>query len=167
MLRFLCALLLALLPLTGWADTWSFEWNKSHTEAGAQGFYNFGTSYVEQDVYTTELNGITWSIASEGTMKYAYVAKGGQTIGSASEPSTHTSLWTSAFAGKITAVRVQCRTAKDANTANLSVKVGDAAYLCGTFSTDRFCSHRHHQGSGEVRYVKGKSPVGDDTMKSP
>ncbi len=131
-LRLLCAFLLALLPLAGWADTWSFEWNKSRTDAGAQGFYNFGTSYVEQDVYTAELNGVAWSIASEGTKKYAYLAKGGQTVGTAGEPSTHTSLWTSAFAGKITAVRVQCRTSKDANAADLSVKVGDTAYLSGT-----------------------------------
>ncbi len=133
-LLFFYALLLTLLPLAVHADTWSFEWNKSRTEAGAQGFYNFGSSYVEQDVYTTELNGVIWSIASEGTMKYAYVATGGQTIGTVSDPSTHTSLWTTAFVGKITAVRVQCRTAKDVNTADLSVRVGDVNYLCGTSS---------------------------------
>ncbi len=130
-LHLIYVVLLTLLPLAAHADTWSFEWNKGHTETGAQGFYNFGTSFVDQDVYTTELNGISWSIASEGTKKYAYVAKGGQTIGSASEPSTHTSLWTTSFTGKITAVRVQCRTSKAENKADLTVKVNGTGYTYG------------------------------------
>lgn len=130
-LHIIYAVLLALLPLATHADTWSFEWNKSRTEAGSQGFYNFGTSFVEQDAYTTVLNGISWSIASDGTKTYAYVASGGQTIGKASEPSTHTSLWTTSFTGKITAVRVQCRTAKAGNTADLTVKVNGTGYTCG------------------------------------
>ena len=54
-LLFTFATLLALLPYVGLAatTTWSFEWNTSKTKGG-QGFYNFGSSKVEKDVYTTE-----------------------------------------------------------------------------------------------------------------
>ena len=53
-LLFLFAVLLSLLPQAMNADTWSFEWNTSKANGG-QGFYNFGASRVEKDVYTTEL----------------------------------------------------------------------------------------------------------------
>lgn len=134
-LLLIVSLVLCLLPLGAWADTWSFEWNKSRTDDGAQGFYNFGTTYVDQDEYTAELNGLAWSIASTGTKKYAYTAKSGQTIGTSSEPSTHTELWTSAFVGKIKAVRVQARTNKAGCTASVSVSVGGTALTCGTTTT--------------------------------
>lgn len=129
------ALLLALLPLGAMADTWSFEWNKSHSDATAQGFYNFGTSYVEKDVYTTELNGLQWSIASEGTKTYAYTANGGQNIGKVSEPASHCELWTSGFEGKITAVRITARKQKDEYEANLSVSVGETKLASGTMES--------------------------------
>ena len=127
---FFFSLLLAALPLLahGETKTWSFEWDKSHSDPTAQGFYNFGTSSVDQDVYTAELNGLVWNITSDGTKKYAYTAKSGQAIGTNGEPSTHTSLYTTALAGKITAVRIQTRTNKAENEANVSVKVNDVSY---------------------------------------
>ena len=128
-LLFFIALLLAILPSALQAATWSFEWNKSRTDKTSQGFYNFGSSFVDQDVYTTELNGRQWSISSDGTKKYAYVASSGQSIGTATEVSTHTQLWTSAFSGRITAFRIQTRTTKDTNKAKVSVKVNGVSYL--------------------------------------
>ena len=128
----LLAFIMAALPLSMNAElkTWTFEWNKSHSDNTSQGFYNFGTNYVEKDVYTTELNTLTWSIASTGTHKYAYTAKSGQTIGTSLEPSTHTSLWTESLAGKVRAVRVQTRTNKNENQADLSVTVNGVKYQC-------------------------------------
>ena len=130
----LLSFLLATLPLLahGETKTWSFEWNKSHSDATSQGFYNFGTSSVSKDVYTTELNGLVWNIASDGTKKYAYTANSGQTIGTNGEPSTHTALYTTALAGKIKAVRVSARTNKATNKANLSVKVNGSSYKTTT-----------------------------------
>ena len=125
---FILAALLAILPAALRAATWSFEWNKSHSDATSQGFYNFGSNMVIQDVYTAELNGRIWNISSDGTKKYAYTAQSGQTIGTTSEPSTHTVLWSSAFSGRITAFRIQARTNKDANKADVSVKVNGVAY---------------------------------------
>lgn len=132
-LLFLLSLIMAALPqlMSAEVKTWSFEWNKSHSDATSQGFYNFGTNYEVKDVYTTELNTLTWSIASKGTYKYAYTAKAGQTIGTSLEPSTHTSLWTEALAGKVKAVRVQTRTNKADNKASVSVTVNGVSYLCG------------------------------------
>lgn len=124
-------MLLAMLSLSAETATWSFEWNKSHSDATSQGFYNFGTSFVTRDVYTATLGDMTWSIASEGTKKYAYTAKSGQTIGTSSDPSTHTTLWTDAFEGRIVAVRVQARTNKDEWTADLSVVVAGDSLRCG------------------------------------
>ena len=132
LLFYLFAVLLTALPQLAKADTWAFEWDKGHKEATAQGFYNFGSSAVDKDVYTEELNSIVWNIASEGTNVYAYTAKSGQTIGSAQKPSSHTSLWTTGFAGTIKAVRVTARTSKDANVAALKVSVDGKALLTGT-----------------------------------
>lgn len=128
-LLFFIAILLAILPSISQAATWSFEWNKSRSDKTSQGFYNFGGSFVEQDVYTTELNGLQWSISSEGTKKYAYLATNGQSIGTTTEPSTHTQLWTSAFSGRITAFRIKTRTNKAENKAKVSVKVNGVSYL--------------------------------------
>lgn len=128
-LLFFIAILLAILPSISQAATWSFEWNKSRSDKTSQGFYNFGSSFVEQDVYTTELNGLLWSISSEGTKKYAYLATNGQSIGTTTEPSTHTQLWTSAFSGRITAFRIKTRTNKAENKAKVSVKVNGVSYL--------------------------------------
>ena len=71
------SLVLMVLPLSVQADTktWTMIWDKAHTTVGSEGFYNFGTSYVVKDVYTTTLNGLEWSIRSEGTHTYAYVKR--------------------------------------------------------------------------------------------
>ena len=52
LLFYLFAVLLTALPQSVKADTWVFEWDKSHSDATAQGFYNFGSSAVDKDVYT-------------------------------------------------------------------------------------------------------------------
>lgn len=132
LLFYLFAVLLTALPQSVKADTWVFEWDKSHSDATAQGFYNFGSTAVDKDVYTEVLNSIVWNITSVGTKKYAYTAKSGQSIGTTSEPSSHTSLWTTGFAGTIKAVRVTARTNKDANVAALKVSVDGKALLTGT-----------------------------------
>lgn len=123
--------LLMALPLSALAETktWSFEWNKSHSDPTAQGFYNFGSSWVDKDFYTAELNGLTWNIASTGTKRYAFTPTSGQTIGTSSEPSTHTALWTESLAGKIQAVRIQVRTVKAVNEATVGLKVNGQSYL--------------------------------------
>ncbi len=81
------AVLATLLPITASAavSTWSFEWNMSKKEGG-QGFYNFGSTKVEKEFYTAELNGLQWKATAEGTYIYAYTSTMGQYIGSASAP---------------------------------------------------------------------------------
>lgn len=128
-LLFLFAVLLSLLPQTMNADTWSFEWNTSKANGG-QGFYNFGASRVEKDVYTTELNGVQWNASAEGTFIYAYTSKMGQYIGSAGEPPTSAKLWTDGIMGKVTAVRVTARVQKAEYEGNVSVTVNGVNYAC-------------------------------------
>lgn len=128
-LLFLFAVLLSLLPQTMNADTWSFEWNTSKANGG-QGFYNFGASRVEKDVYTTELNGVQWNASAEGTFIYAYTSKMGQYIGSAGEPPTSAKLWTDGILGKVTAVRVTARVQKAEYEGNVSVTVNGVNYAC-------------------------------------
>lgn len=111
------------------ADTWSFEWNTSKANGG-QGFYNFGASRVEKDVYTTELNGVQWNASAEGTFIYAYTSKMGQYIGSAGEPPTSAKLWTDGILGKVTAVRVTARVQKAEYEGNVSVTVNGVNYAC-------------------------------------
>lgn len=135
------AMLMATLSLSAATKTWSFEWNKGPKDAGAQGFYNFGTSFVEKSFYEAELNGVTWDIKSDGTMKYAYTATLGQTIGTPTSVSDYTELWTSGIAGKIKAVRVKAQTkSKSKNTADLSVKVNGVEYKCGDKTTAELTS---------------------------
>ncbi|MFC4665357.1 chitobiase/beta-hexosaminidase C-terminal domain-containing protein [Falsiporphyromonas endometrii] len=117
-------------PLLAETRTWSFEWNKSKKDPTSQGFYNFGANLVEKEFYTTELNGLTWNISSKGTYKYAYLPTAGQSIGTASQPSTHTELWTNSLSGIIKAVRVVARTNKEQFKADLSLSVGGNKYLC-------------------------------------
>lgn len=128
----LMTVLTALLPLTAMAatSTWSFEWNTSKSNGG-QGFYNFGSSAVEKDVYTTELNGLQWNASAEGTIIYAFTSSYGQYIGSASQPPTSAKLWTSDLAGKIKAVRVSARVQKAGMAGNMSVSVDGKSYLYG------------------------------------
>lgn len=128
-LLFLFAVLLSLLPQAMKADTWSFEWNTSKADGG-QGFYNFGTSRVEKDVYTTELNGVQWNASAEGTFIYAYTSNMGQYIGSAGEPPTSAKLWTDGILGKVTAVRVTARVQKAEHEGNVSVTVNGVNYAC-------------------------------------
>lgn len=128
-LLFLFAVLLSLLPQAMKADTWSFEWNTSKANDG-QGFYNFGASRVEKDVYTTELNGVQWNASAEGTFIYAYTSKMGQYIGSAGEPPTSAKLWTDGILGKVTAVRVTARVQKAEYEGNVSVTVNGVNYAC-------------------------------------
>ena len=128
-LLFLFAVLLSLLPQAMKADTWSFEWNTSKAN-GRQGFYNFGASRVEKDVYTTELNGVQWNASAEGTFIYAYTSKMGQYIGSAGEPPTSAKLWTDGILGKVTAVRVTARVQKAEYEGNVSVTVNGVNYAC-------------------------------------
>lgn len=128
-LLFLFAVLLSLLPQAMKADTWSFEWNTSKANGG-HGFYNFGASRVEKDVYTTELNGVQWNASAEGTFIYAYTSKMGQYIGSAGEPPTSAKLWTDGILGKVTAVRVTARVQKAEYEGNVSVTVNGVNYAC-------------------------------------
>lgn len=128
-LLFLFAVLLSLLPQAMKADTWSFEWNTSKANGG-QGFYNFGASRVEKDVYTTELNGVQWNASAEGTFIYAYTSKMGQYIGSAGEPPTSAKLWTDGILGKVTAVRVTARVQKAEYEGNVFVTVNGVNYAC-------------------------------------
>ena len=128
-LLFLFAVLLSLLPQAMKADTWSFEWNTSKANGG-QGFYNFGASRVEKDVYTTELNGVQWNASAEGTFIYAYTSTMGQYIGSAGEPPTSGKLWTDGILGKVTAVRVTARVQKAEYEGNVSVTVNGINYAC-------------------------------------
>lgn len=133
-LLFLFAVLLSLLPQTMNADTWSFEWNTSKANGG-QGFYNFGASRVEKDVYTTELNGVQWNASAEGTFIYAYTSKMGQYIGSASEPPTSGKLWTDGILGKVMSVRVTARVQKAEYEGNVSVTVNGVNYACNGKTT--------------------------------
>lgn len=133
-LLFLFAVLLSLLPQAMKADTWSFEWNTSKANGG-QGFYNFGASRVEKDVYTTELNGVQWNASAEGTFIYAYTSNMGQYIGSAGEPPTSAKLWTDGIMGKVTAVRVTARVQKAEYEGNVSVTVNGVNYACNGKTT--------------------------------
>lgn len=128
-LLFLFAVLLSLLPQAMKADTWSFKWNTSKANGG-QGFYNFGASRVEKDVYTAELNGVQWNASAEGTFIYAYTSNMGQYIGSAGEPPTSAKLWTDGILGKVTAVRVTARVQKAEYEGNVSVTVNGVNYAC-------------------------------------
>ena len=133
-LLFLFAVLLSLLPQAMKADTWSFEWNTSKANGG-QGFYNFGASRVEKDVYTTELNGVQWNASAEGTFIYAYTSNMGQYIGSASEPPTSGKLWTDGILGKVMSVRVTARVQKAEYEGNVSVTVNGVNYACNGKTT--------------------------------
>lgn len=110
----LLAILLAALPVTVHAETWTYTWD------GTGGFK--GTT-------TANLNNVEWNIYSEGATTYTYSAKLGQVIGSSKTPSQHTELWTTGFMGKITAVRITARTFSSGITADLSVNVNGKSYL--------------------------------------
>ena len=159
------SLVLMVLPLSVQADTktWTMIWDKAHTTVGSEGFYNFGTSYVVKDVYTTTLNGLEWSIRSEGTHTYAYVKTGGQTIGKNSEAASHTEMWTTALAGKIKAVRVTAKTAKEENQANVSVIINGQKYLSdGNEAKALTSTHTEHAFAPNGEAQEGKIQINLD-----
>lgn len=123
------SVLLSLLPQAMNAATWSFEWNTSKKDGG-QGFYNFGASREDKDVYTTELNGLQWNASAVGTTLYAFTANMGQYIGSAGEPASSARLWTDGIVGKVTTVRVTARVQKPEYAGDISVTVNGTSYLC-------------------------------------
>lgn len=123
------SVLLSLLPQAMNAVTWSFEWNTSKKDGG-QGFYNFGASREDKDVYTTELNGLQWNASAVGTTLYAFTANMGQYIGSAGEPASSARLWTDGIVGKVTTVRVTARVQKPEYAGDISVTVNGTSYLC-------------------------------------
>lgn len=133
-LQLMFFLLLAMLPLVGQATTWSFEWNTSKKDGG-QGFYNFGSSAVEQESYEAELNGLKWYVSATGTYTYAYTSSMGQYIGKAKEEITSAKLWTNAFAGKIKTVKVSTRMKDDNCSATVAVTVNGKSYTYGESET--------------------------------
>lgn len=134
---FMLTLLLAILPSVamGAEQSWSFDWPKSATDKTSEGFYNFGTNYVEKDVYTATMNGVQWSVTASGTHKYAYTKTSGQYIGAASEAPTSASLWTDAFVGYVTKVRVSARLQKATYAGTVAVSVGGKSYQCSGSTT--------------------------------
>lgn len=128
-LFFLIVVALSMLPMAINADTWTFEWNTSKNNGG-QGFYNFGSSLVEKEYYTTELNGLQWNASAEGTYVYAFTSSG-QYIGFGSQPASSAKMWTTGLEGKIKSVKVTSRVQKAENAGNVAVTVNDKAYQCG------------------------------------
>lgn len=126
-LLFLVVVALSLLSFSAQASTWSFEWNTSKKDGG-QGFYNFGSSAVTQDVYTTELNGLQWNASAVGTNIFAYTSNMGQYIGYANSPATSAKLWTSDIAGKIKSVKVTAKKQKAEYAVDMAVSVNSKAY---------------------------------------
>ncbi len=109
-------------------STWEYTWEKTKANGG-EGFYNFGSTYVDADTLSTSINGLTWSITSEGTKKYAMTATGGQTIGTtATDNSVHTSLFTYEVPGKVTAVRVQARRHEKSAEGHIALSVNGVRY---------------------------------------
>ena len=136
-LLFVLAALLTILPQVAMAAelTWSFDWPKSATDKTSEGFYNFGSSAVEKDVYTATMNGVEWSASAVGTHRYAYTKTSGQYIGSAGEAPTSATLWTTGFVGKVKAVRISARVQKDTYAGTVAVSVNGQAYQCAGSAT--------------------------------
>ena len=109
---------------------WYFNWNKSRTDEGAEGFYNFGSVYVDEPQLTTTLNGLNWTYFSPETNYASYTAKMGQAFGKPSAYAQTVTLSTSDLAGKVTTIKVKARENKAEQQGRLSVKVNDMAYLC-------------------------------------
>lgn len=111
------------------ADTWSVNWNKIVRES-VDGFYNFGSSAVQKDTLSTVICGLNWSITSVGTYSYS-MTSGGQCIGqSATNATSHTSLFTYDMPGSIEAIRIKARRNNKSDGAELKVSVNGTAYLC-------------------------------------
>lgn len=108
-------------------STWSFTWDKNKT-SGGQGFYNFGSNYLNQDSITTELNGLNWTITSPETNYYTFVPKSGQAIGKPTKPASHATIFTTDLIGKVTKIKVTARKLKDKTAADISASVNGVAY---------------------------------------
>ena len=121
-LLFMLAVMLTILPSVAGAVklTWSFDWPKSATDKTSEGFYNFGSSAVDKDVYTATMNGVEWSASAVGTHRYAY---------------TSATLWTTGFVGKVKTVRISARVQKDTYAGTVAVSVNGQTYQCSGSDT--------------------------------
>lgn len=108
-------------------------WDKSKSDGG-EGFYNFGTDFVDTNTLTRSLNGVNWTVTTVGSKKMAYTANYGQTFGvGTSDPCSHIELTTSDLPGEITQVIVSARkgtTSADLSNASIKVSVNGVDYLC-------------------------------------
>lgn len=164
------SLVLMSLPLAMRAETqtWTMIWDKKRGDVGAEGFYNFGTSYIEKDVYTTTLNGLEWSVNSVGTYTYAYVATNGQTIGKVGQAASHTEIWTTALVGKIKAVRVTAKTAKDENEGTVSVIINGQNYQSANGEAPALSStHTEYAFAPNGEAQEGKIQINLDRQAMP
>lgn len=127
-LRFMMAMFMTAMTSVMMAATatWHYEWNTTK-QNGGEGFYNFGSSFVDFDDYlTTTINGLTWHATATGTKKFAMTATGGQTVGTgASDNATHAAFWTDDITGKVKEVKVNARLNKAEYAGTVSVRVGD------------------------------------------
>lgn len=130
-------MILAFLAITSLGhaatSTWSYNFNMT-VQKGGDGFYALSASETNPDTLTTTINSLSWSIWSSDTKKYAVTASGGQTIGTASAPSSHTSLFTYDLRGKVLAVRLKARRHSKSDGADLKVSIGGQNYLCESAS---------------------------------
>ena len=115
--------------------TWSFEWNTSKANGGA-GFYNFGSSRVDQSSFTETLNEVDWTATLYGgatTFSFTASDNAGQYLGSNSDAPTSAELSTEGIEGKVTSITVRARsaatTSMDLPENTLKVKVGDTYYV--------------------------------------
>ena len=108
-------------------------WDKSRADGG-EGFYNFGTSFVDTNTLTASLNNVSWTVTTVGSKKMAYTANGGQSFGvGTSDPCSHIELITNGIAGEITEVIVAAKkgtTSASLSDAAMKVSVGGTAYKC-------------------------------------
>lgn len=109
--------------------TWQFQWNTSKANGG-EGFYNFGSSRLDQDTISATLNQKMWYVASKETNTYSYTSTAGQYIGSATSPATYASVFSYDFDGLVTEVTVTALRQKEkSDSATLQVSIGGTAYL--------------------------------------
>ena len=154
---------------------WYFNWNKSRTDEGAEGFYNFGTIYVDEPQLTTTLNGLNWTYYSPETNYASYTAKMGQAFGKPGAYAQTVTLSTSDLAGKVTAVKVKARENKAEQEGRLSVKVNGTVYQCEgeesvLLTTDSleyaFTTTEPQEGKIEIIMTQGADNASTLYMKS-
>ena len=113
---------------------YTFTWDTSRTEGG-EGFYNFGSSYVDTNTLTATLNEVNWTANLAGDNRAAYTANNGQAFGAATTGCSHVELLTDGLSGQITEVKVKAKkgsSSADLSNAALKVSVNGEAYLNGT-----------------------------------